>query len=794
MSLRKKTLWLTGLCLAGLVGVMYLIAVRVLVTGYAAAEQRENEKHVVAVQHLLAQRMDALDAQCHDWSSWDDTYVFAQDGNTAYRNSNITMASLAILKTNLVAWIDVSGRVVHAGWFDFERSTTTPLPAAFQAALGPGSPLLQHPQLAEGQRGLLDSPWGLLMVVSRPILSSDAKGPSRGTLVFGRPLATGGLDPIQSATGFAVWTVPCSSGQLPRDSQSVSSRLTEPGAIVSQAEGDDLIAGYTILPDVGGQPVALLRVAEDRAIYRRGLQGIRDMLVPAMLFGAAFSIIVLFVLERLVLSRVAKLSADVAAVGASEDPGARVSLPGSDELSGLATQINNTLEHLTRSQMRLQESEEQYRDLVETSSDWIWQLDENAVYTYVSPRVRDTLGYEPAEVLGKTPVNLKTPEEAARVGSLFKSSAARREAFVRLENTCLHADGHPVVVETSAVPIFDSSGAWRGYRGVDRDITERKQAERRLARLDILKEDLLRPSPLGEKLQHITNAVVDALGADFARVWITDPGDRCQSGCPHAEITEGPHVCRQRDRCLHLMASSGRYTHLDGQVHARVPFGCYKIGRVAAGDDEKFITNDVTHDPRVHNHAWAAELGLVSFAGYRLTSLEGEHIGVLALFSKHPIGADDDAVLGQIADTTSRVIHIAKVQEAVQASNALQQVTLDTAATAVMRVDPDCTILDINDAFTETTGYTRPDVVGKPCPLPEGGLCPARGEIFGPNSGGRIAGIECRCQAKDGRRLVVRRNAQVLRDQAGRITGGIESFQDITDLVHTREDALASNQ
>ena len=57
--------------------------------------------------------------------------------------------------------------------------------------------------------------------------------------------------------------------------------------------------------------------------------------------------------------------------------------------------------------------------------------------------------------------------------------------------------------------------------------------------------------------------------------------------------TDGPHVCRYRDRCLHLLASSGRYTHIDGQAHRRVPFGCYKIGRIASGEDHKFLTNDV---------------------------------------------------------------------------------------------------------------------------------------------------------------------------------------------------------
>ncbi len=129
--------------------------------------------------------------------------------------------------------------------------------------------------------------------------------------------------------------------------------------------------------------------------------------------------------------------------------------------------------------------------------------------------------------------------------------------------------------------------------------------ERRIEQINILKEALLRSGSLQEKLKWVTNGLVGAFDADFARVWITRPGDRCYSGCVHAKVAEGAHVCRHRDRCLHLMASSGRYTHIDGEVHRRVPFGCYKIGRVAAGIEPKFLTNDVTHDARIHDQEWA---------------------------------------------------------------------------------------------------------------------------------------------------------------------------------------------
>jgi PAS domain S-box-containing protein len=119
---------------------------------------------------------------------------------------------------------------------------------------------------------------------------------------------------------------------------------------------------------------------------------------------------------------------------------------------------------------------------VETVSDWVWEVDENVVYTFVSPKIRDLLGYEPGEILGKTPFDLMPPDEALRVKEIFIPLAARRVPFPAIENANLHKDGHLVVLETSGAPFFDADGTFRGYRGVDREIGARKRADETIRR------------------------------------------------------------------------------------------------------------------------------------------------------------------------------------------------------------------------------------------------------------------------------------------------------------------------
>jgi len=128
----------------------------------------------------------------------------------------------------------------------------------------------------------------------------------------------------------------------------------------------------------------------------------------------------------------------------------------------------------------LRESERRFRSLVETTNDWVWECDENGIYTYASPKVKDIIGYEPEEVIGKRVYDFMDQNEARRVSTVFNNMIKLRSTFAGLENTNIRKDGQKVVLETNGVPIFDASGKFLGYRGIDRDISERKRLETQL--------------------------------------------------------------------------------------------------------------------------------------------------------------------------------------------------------------------------------------------------------------------------------------------------------------------------
>jgi PAS domain S-box-containing protein len=129
---------------------------------------------------------------------------------------------------------------------------------------------------------------------------------------------------------------------------------------------------------------------------------------------------------------------------------------------------------------RLRESELRFRSLVESINDWFWEVDPNGVYTYVGPQIKTLLGYDPGEALGKTAFDFMPPDDQKRVMEIFKTITQNHNPIELLENTLVHKEGHHVVVQTSGLPIFDTHGKFLGYRGTDRDITEKLKLEERL--------------------------------------------------------------------------------------------------------------------------------------------------------------------------------------------------------------------------------------------------------------------------------------------------------------------------
>lgn len=128
----------------------------------------------------------------------------------------------------------------------------------------------------------------------------------------------------------------------------------------------------------------------------------------------------------------------------------------------------------------LRESESKYRSIVEASMDMVWETDVSGTFTYISPRMKDILGYEPRELLGKKIFSLIPPEYLPRPMEKFSEQIQKKELYVSLDVTACHRGGKERILEIRSSLVISPEGELQGLRGLARDITEQRTAERNL--------------------------------------------------------------------------------------------------------------------------------------------------------------------------------------------------------------------------------------------------------------------------------------------------------------------------
>lgn len=145
----------------------------------------------------------------------------------------------------------------------------------------------------------------------------------------------------------------------------------------------------------------------------------------------------------------------------------------------LATAVDITA--LKQVQQKLTESERLYRLLATNSKDLITlhRADDEATRVFVSPSVKDILGYSPEELIGKSPFDIITEEDAKRMQEhTHRTTLSGRPAAV--EYRIKRKDGTIIWMESNSHPFFDADGKMIGFQTSARDITQRKEFEREL--------------------------------------------------------------------------------------------------------------------------------------------------------------------------------------------------------------------------------------------------------------------------------------------------------------------------
>jgi len=383
-----------------------------------------------------------------------------------------------------------------------------------------------------------------------------------------------------------------------------------------------------------------------------------------------------------------------------------------------------------RAEEALRESEARFKDVSLSMADWIWEIDENDQYTFSSGKIKEVMGYEPDELLGKTPFDFMPEEEARRVKGIFRELAERRQPIVDLKNWNLKKDGSRICLLTCGVPLIDNTGALIGYRGVDKDITKDLQAEEKLKRALTVTEQIIENMPCGmvivgkdKIVKKVNRAALAMMGHDSGKEIVGLP---CYKNiCPADEY-----------RCPVL-----------------------DLGQTVDNSEKTVIHKDGRHIP-----VYKSVLSL---------TIDGQEVQLEAFVD---------------------ISELKTIENALRESEQKQRTIMETLADPVVVYDGAGKATYVNPAFTRVFGWKLEELLGRRIDfVPDESVAETRDGIAKVLEEGRLTGFETQRTTRDGRKIDVCLGAALLRDATGQSTGIVVDFQDITEEKLAKEELRKLN-
>ncbi len=395
-----------------------------------------------------------------------------------------------------------------------------------------------------------------------------------------------------------------------------------------------------------------------------------------------------------------------------------------------------------------------YRDLIHVVGDWVWEVNEAGQYTFCSEAVTAILGYTPEEMIGKTPFDFMPAGEAEKTRNLFMGLSKNLGSFKDVENWNITRSGERICVLTNGIPIIDNRGRYRGYRGVNKDITHEKRAQLRLAKLYRCLRNL--GLDYRENIRTIVETTGEILGAACVyyhrwekgtlrtlSAWRPLEGLEIGSG-GDAVVME---TLKQPEKGTLYIPRLGR-------------------SRFAYGDDT------------------LQSLGLNAYLGQPIY-VKGRLLGGLCVFfreEKIPPNAMD--LMGTLGEIVGREEERNLASQKLVERETFLRTLIESAIDAIAVLDLDRRFVDVNRAFCEMFGYEKHEILGRSTTLIHlsDEAAEEMGKVIYPviRERGYWRG-ESRLKRRDGTIFPIESITSEFKNEAGDVSGYVAFIRDITE-------------
>jgi len=451
-----------------LVAGLFSLTRLVILNGFSKVEEDFARQNLDRASSALSNELEALEHATNQYADRDFTYDTLRGSHPEKVASEFTGPAFEQLRVNFVVVLDSSGRKVFASGFNLAGMEAVPPPPDLDRHLRFGSPFLIRNGDVRDVKGLLMLSSGPVFVASGPILTSSAAGPAAGVLIMGRALDADEITRLDAMTHVSLEIENADSPAGRADLAAAPGGNTSSDPVSVRPYPGDSLAAYQSLADIYGKPVAVLRVLLPRTISDQGRTSSLQFLLLLLAAGFAFGAIILYLIERVVLSRMADLSEGITRVGTSGNLAARIPVSGHDEVAYLGTAVNGMLEDLERVQIARHEERSRLGVMIENLPAIIWATNADLRFTYQTGAALESLGLRAEDALGKTITQYFGTDDPD-----FPAIAAHRKALAGTPLS-FELEWQKRSFDCYVQPLRSPRGELIGVIGVALDVTERK--------------------------------------------------------------------------------------------------------------------------------------------------------------------------------------------------------------------------------------------------------------------------------------------------------------------------------
>jgi signal transduction histidine kinase len=357
MKLRPNLVIVFAVTYICLLGVLFAITTTILLQGYEEIEKADIQHYMDMGLSALDRRISDLDFINHGYAVNDETYSFMQDQEIQHISTMLLNTTFAEAEINLILFVDNANEILYGKAFDFNEQEEAPIPDGIYQHIHQNSTLTNHQGSDSSISGIMKIPEGLILVTSRPILTSRKEGPAQGALVIARYLDSLEINKLGNLARLSLEIVDIDEAEEKIDFQSALLKISEDNQMAINILHPNIIAGYSIIDDIYGDPVLVFKTDTPRAIYNLGRTSVWYFLISLVLMGVAVGIFAMLAMDRLVISRLTKLEEEVSSIDPNTLELGKVEASGDDEISSLASSIDGMLDALRRYRTLLRERE-----------------------------------------------------------------------------------------------------------------------------------------------------------------------------------------------------------------------------------------------------------------------------------------------------------------------------------------------------------------------------------------------------------------------------------------------------